>query len=75
MWPNKWKIEHGTAIPKNGERFDEEDTRIISITNHMSKLMDKFVFQWLIQYIGSKLDSDQFGAITHYLIDDIFHQK
>ena len=74
IWPEKWKVEHGTPIPKNDDKMDEDDTRIISITNHLSKLMEKFVFQWLLQFIGHKLDEDQYGAtqgssITHYLIE------
>ena len=74
LWPEKWKIEFGTAIPKNEEKVDENDARIISITNHISKLIEKFVFQRLMEFIGHKLDKDQFGAtqgnsITHYLIE------
>ena len=57
-------MENLTRNPnyKKKDKLDEDDTRIISITNHMSKLMEKFVFMWLIQFIGHKLDNDQFGA-------------
>ena len=74
IWPAKWKFEFGTPLPKNEELKDEGDTRIISITNHMSKLLEKFMFEWLMEFIGKHFDSDQFGAIkgssiTHYLIE------
>ena len=59
IWPDKWKLEYGTPIPKNKNKTDEDDTRIISITNHFSKLMEKFVFIWLLYFIGHKLDKDQ----------------
>ena len=74
IWPDKWKIEFGIPLPKNDDLEDEDDTRIISITNHLSKLMEKFVFKWLLEIIGHLLDKDQYGAmkgnsITHYLIE------
>ena len=74
IWPSKWKTEFGTPIQKNEELADEDDTRIISITNHLSKLLEKFVFKWLLSFIGHLLDQDQYGAmkgnsVTHYLIE------
>ena len=61
-------------IPKNEDKIDEDDPRIISIINHFSKLMEKFVFIWLLDFIGHKLDKDQSDAmtgnsITHYLFE------
>ena len=40
----------------------------------MSKVIEKFVFQWLMEFIGPKLDKDQFCAtkgksITNFLIE------
>ena len=39
----------------------------------MSKLLEKTVLKWLLDFIGHLLDKDQYGAmtdnsITHYLI-------
>ena len=48
--------------------------RIISLTNHLSKVFEKLVIKWIMFYIGDKLDRNQFGgtkgnSISHYLIE------
>ena len=46
----------------------------ISLTSFFSKVMEKFVVEWLMNFIGHKLDPKQFGglkgnSISHYMIE------
>ena len=55
---------------------DESMLRIISITHQMSTLMERFFIDWLMEFVGDKLDRDQFGgqkghSVSHYLIEII----
>ena len=52
----------------------EDDLRPISLTNFFSKVMENFVFYWLLDYIGDKIDFRQYGgfkgnSVCHYLIE------
>jgi hypothetical protein len=75
IWPQTWKKEYGTVLKKvTSSPEDESQLRIISITYHLSTLMERFVIDWLLYYIEDKLDRDQFGgqkghSIAHYLIE------
>jgi hypothetical protein len=75
QWPNTWKNEMGTVLKKcTQEPENEDDLRIISLTNHFSKQMEGFIIDWLMEYIGDKMDRDQFGgqkghSVSHYLIE------
>jgi hypothetical protein len=73
-WPTTWKLEFGTPLQKIPEPGTEDDLRIISLTSFFSKVMEKFVVEWLMFYIGEKLDPKQFGglkgnSISHYMIE------
>ena len=73
-WPTSWKQEFGTPLQKIPEPQTEDDLRIISLTAFFSKVMEKFVVEWLMSYIGDKLDPRQFGglkgnSISHYMIE------
>ena len=73
-WPTSWKQEFGTPLQKVPEPQTEDDLRIISLTAFFSKVMEKFVVEWLLLYIGDKLDTRQFGglkgnSISHYMIE------
>ena len=77
-WPVRWKSEQGIALnkvkPKQPE--SESDLRIISLTPFLSKGFESIVMDWLIHYVGEKLDWGQLGGIrgsssSHYLIDMI----
>ena len=74
IWPQSWKAEYGTVLKKTNIPEDESQLRIISITYQLSTLMERFVIDWLMVYIGDKMDRDQFGgqaghSIAHYLIE------
>ena len=73
-WPTAWKQEFGTPLQKIPDPTTENDLRIISLTPFFSKVMEKFVVEWLMGFIGSKLDPKQFGglkgnSISHYMIE------
>ena len=73
-WPKSWKVEYGTPLQKENNPVTEEQLRIISLTNFLSKVMEQFVITWLMEYVGDKLDWGQYGgikgsSISHYLID------
>ena len=59
-WPDFWKVEHGVPIGKNSDPKDEDDLRIISLSPWLSKVMEKFVMEWLMEFIGDKIDLKQF---------------
>ena len=75
-WPSSWKIEHGIPLQKKSNPKDEDDLRIISLTAFYSKVLEKFIMEWLLEYIGPHIDWGQYGgqqgnSVTHYLIDFI----
>ena len=74
QWPKQWKVEYGIPLQKQENPFSEDDLRIISLTSHLSKVSEQFVINWLLQYVGDKIDWGQYGgtkgsSISHYLID------
>ena len=73
-WPTPWKREFGTPLQKIPEPQCEDDLRVISLTSFFSKVLEKFVLQWLMFYIGERLDHKHFGglmgnSISHYMIE------
>ena len=73
-WPKSWKIETGIPLAKISEPSSESDIRIVSLTNWSSKILEKFVVEWLWGVIGEKIDPKQFGgkkkvSTVHYLIE------
>ena len=73
-WPKQWRLEYGTPLQKQTNPVSEDHLRIISLTNYLSKQMEQFVIDWLLQCVGSQLDWGQYGgikgsSISHYLID------
>ena len=73
-WCEDWKIEYGTPLEKVTNPANEEQLRIISITHQLSITYERFILKWLLDYVGDKLDPDQFGgvkghSVAHYLIE------
>ena len=73
-WPVSWKRECGILLQKIEDPKTEDDLRVISLTPFFSKCMERFVVDWLMSYIGHKLDPKQFGglkgnSISHYMIE------
>ena len=75
-WPKHWKVEHVVPIPKTAVPQTEDDLRPISLTPFFSKVTEHFVVEWLLDFIGPKIDFRQYGglkgnSITHYIIEFI----
>ena len=73
-WPKPWRIEHGIPLQKVSNPETEDQLRIISLTSYLSKVMEHFVVQWLMKFVGDKLDWGQYGgekgsSIAHYLTE------
>ena len=75
-WPTDWKVEYGIPLKKVANPIDEDGLRIISLTAFNSKVYEKIVMEWLMEYVGPHIDWGQYGgqkgnSVTHYLIDFI----
>ena len=73
-WPEHWKLEYVIPIMKVPKPKTENDLRPISLTPFFSKVAEHFVVEWLLEYIGDKIDVRQYGGLkrtstTHYMIE------
>ena len=73
-WPESWKMEYGTPLPKTQNPKSEDDLRVISLTSFFSKVLESFVVDWLRHHIGKQLDPKQYGgskgdSTAHYMIE------
>jgi len=50
-FPNCWKSVHVTAIPKSGLSNETKDYRPISITSNIGKILERVVFNKLIEFL------------------------
>lgn len=72
--PSMWKNADVIPIPKKSVPSDiSKDLRPISLTATLSKICERFVTDWLLWSIGTKIDTRQFGSIknssaTHALL-------
>ena len=77
--PAIWKSADVLPLPKiSNPKSVDSDLRSISLTPVLSKLLEGFVFRWLLNHIKSSIDHLQFGNIkncstTHALIHLIHH--
>ena len=74
QWPDTWKVEFGLPLKKTTTPVNEDDIRIISLTPFFSKVFERFVMIWLMDYLKEHIDLNQYGgqkgnSVTHYLID------
>ena len=75
-WPTMWCTEYGIPLQKQTNPESEDQLRIISLTSFFSKIFENFVIEWILKYVGDKIDPNQYGgqsgnSITHYLIEFI----
>ena len=75
-WPSDWKVEFGIPLQKVQNPKSEDELRIISLTKFFSKVFEKFVMEWLLEYISPYIDCGQYGglkgsSVSHYLVDFI----
>ena len=45
---------------KTNNPISEDDVRIISLTSHLSKVLEPFVIGWLLEYVSDQLDWGQY---------------
>ena len=46
-WPDAWKVEYVTVIPKGPDPQEPSECRNISCTNYLSKMYESFVLEWI----------------------------
>ena len=61
-YPEQWKIENGTPIPKETPET-EDDLRFISKTAFLSKVSESFLVEWLMVFISPYIDPGQCGGL------------
>lgn len=71
-WPQHWKTEFVTPIPKKTLPENLDDLRNISCTQLLSKTYESFVLDWLTGQV--KIRTNQYGGIKgsgseHFLVD------
>ena len=75
--PDIWKCANITPVPKETIPKQESDFRPISLTSCISKVMEEFVAEWILEDIAHKIDHKQFGVIkvtsTSQCLLDMFH--
>ena len=77
--PSIWKQANVAPVPKsNPPTSINKDLRPISLTPTVSKILESFVGQWILDDIADKIDGRQFGALrgrstTHELVDILHH--
>jgi hypothetical protein len=55
-------VEQGFPLKNVPNPLDEDQLRIISLTPFFSKVFEQIVMDWLLQYIGDKIDWSQYGG-------------
>ena len=70
-WPDPWKIEYVTPIPKKATPTSADDLRNISCTQLFSKIYESFILEWVTSQV--KLRNNQYGGVKgrgaeHFLV-------
>ena len=60
-WPTSWKTEYVTVIPKNSSPETFGELRNISCTPLVSKIMESYVLEWVMQEMTTK--NNQYGGV------------
>ena len=62
--PSIWKQANVVPVPKsNPPTSINKDLRPISLTPTVSKILESFVGQWILDDIADKIDGRQYGAL------------
>lgn len=76
-FPTAWKDSNVTPVPKVTPITGREDLRPISLTAIVSKVLEDFVVEWLIEDVVHLIDFSQFGCLkgtsTIYCLLDMMH--
>ena len=62
QWPRQWRTEYGVPLKKQDNPRNEDHLRIISLTSFLSKTCEHFVINWLLEYVGDKIDWGSMGG-------------
>ena len=76
IWPNIWKHELVTPVPKTHPPQDIDDMRKIAGTKNLSKVYESLLSDSIIGDINAQIDPSQYGnekglSTTHYLVNMI----
>jgi hypothetical protein len=77
--PAAWKCANVVPVPKvKAPTAIQTDLRPISLTPTLSKILESFIGNWILDEMREKIDSKQFGALkgrstTHELVDILHH--
>jgi hypothetical protein len=77
--PSAWKLANVIPVPKTHPPMSlHSDFRPISLTSTLSKILESFIGQWILNRVRDHLDARQYGALrgkstTHYLVDILHH--
>ena len=74
VFPERWKDSHLTPVPKVKSVTGDGDLRPIALTPVLSKVLEDFFVEWLIDEDKHHIDPQQFGSlkgtsITYCLLD------
>ena len=74
QFPNTWKIEQVTPIPKVHPTLERKQLRKISVFKNLGKISEKIISDMVIEDLSVTLDKSQYGnqqglSINHYLIN------
>ena len=73
-YPDSWKIEIVTPVPKKYPPETEKDLRKIAGTKNFSKITEKLIAEYILEDMKDNLDPSQYGnekgiSVQHYLIN------
>ena len=75
--PRIWKDADVIPVPKISQPESESDTRPISLTPGLSKILKDFVVRWMLDDLNGKIDPCQFGCLrglsTTFCLLDMLH--
>ena len=76
IWPDHWKHEFITPVPKVHPPRTMNDLRRISLTRNFSKLYEKLLSEYIVKDFSSYADPSQYGnrkglSTSHYLVNMI----
>ena len=75
-WPDLWKREHVTVIPKTKHASEPSQCRNISCTNFFSKVFESIVLAWAREEVVPK--ANQFGGepkcgTEHFMVESLHY--
>jgi len=77
--PAAWKLANVVPVPKtNPPAAIDKNLRPISLIPTLSKVLESFIGQWILDDLQGKIDNRQYGALkgkstTHELVDILHH--